>query len=86
MSRTQRHLASVNETYFQHWLRAAGFGVRMVGGGLACIAHATFPAWFEHTGSHTIRRLHESMVTHRVVNARSSAADLNADLKANPTA
>ena len=68
MSKTQLHLASVNATHFQHWVRAASFGARMVGSGLACIAHATFPALFEHTGSNTIRRLHESMVTHRVVN------------------
>ncbi|MEO8250189.1 MAG: DUF6356 family protein [Burkholderiales bacterium] len=59
---------SVNETYFQHLLRAAGFGWRMITSALACIAHATFPAAFEHTGSNTIRRLYESMVTHRVVN------------------
>ena len=59
------HLESVEETYFEHMGQAFGFGGRMLGAGLACIAHGILPNLFTTTGSRTIRSLHERMVTKR---------------------
>lgn len=59
------HPATVGETYAQHFQTAAGFAIRMIGGGLACLVHAIFPFLFESTGSSAIRSLHERMILHR---------------------
>lgn len=59
------HPASVGESYIEHLQHASGFGVRMIGGGLACLLHGLFPFWFEKTGSNQIRLLHDHMVTNR---------------------
>ena len=59
------HPASVNETYGQHFLAAAGFGLRMIWGGLVCLVHAVIPGAFCTKGSDVIRELHERMVTNR---------------------
>lgn len=59
------HPATVSETYAQHFHTATGFGVRMIGGGLACLVHAVFPFLFETTGSSAIRSLNERMILHR---------------------
>lgn len=60
-----QHPATVGETYAQHFQSAAGFSVRMIGAGLACLVHAVFPFLFERTGSTAIRNLHERMLLHR---------------------
>ncbi|MBV8687255.1 MAG: hypothetical protein JOZ90_01535 [Alphaproteobacteria bacterium] len=52
-----RHLREVDETYAEHFGHAAGFGLRMIGGGLACLVHAVCPWLFANTGSETVRRL-----------------------------
>jgi hypothetical protein len=59
------HPASVGESYTEHLLQAACFGMRMVFAGLACLIHAAFPFVFERTGSRAISELHERMVTRR---------------------
>jgi Family of unknown function (DUF6356) len=59
------HPATVGETYAQHFQTAAGFSMRMIAGGLACLVHAVFPFLFESTGSAAIRSLHERMIVHR---------------------
>lgn len=59
------HPASVGETYAEHLRHAAGFGARMVLGGLACIVHGLLPFVFVRTGSTQIRTLHDHMVTGR---------------------
>jgi hypothetical protein len=56
-----RHLEEVGESYGEHFATAGAFGLRMIGGGLACLVHAAFPFWFQHKGSETIRRLHGTM-------------------------
>jgi hypothetical protein len=56
------HPRSVGETYFQHLVAAAGFGLRMVAGGLACLVHAVLPFLFERTGSNCVAELHQRMV------------------------
>lgn len=66
------HPASVDETYWQHFAMALGFGLRMIGGGLACIAHAFIPGAFCTTGSESIRELHDRMVVNRQRRAEAS--------------
>src|ERR671912_945183 len=57
------HPATVGETYAQHLRVAAGFGLAMIGGGLACLVHALLPFAFVTRGSETVARLYERMVT-----------------------
>jgi hypothetical protein len=59
------HPNDVGETYGEHFGVAMGFGVAMIAGGLACAVHAVLPFLFTTTGSATIRRLHDRMVTNR---------------------
>ena len=59
------HPASVGETYFGHMFTAFHFGVLLLGAGVACMIHGILPFWFTHTGSSTIRRLHQEMVEFR---------------------
>ena len=51
------HPRSVGETYPEHFAVALGFGLRLIGAGLACLVHACVPAWFTRTGSTAVRRL-----------------------------
>lgn len=60
-----QHPASVGETYLQHLRTALSFGIRMLGGGTACLVHALLPFLFERTASRCIERLHDRMVMHR---------------------
>lgn len=53
-----RHPQEVGETYSEHFTAAAGFGMQMIGAGLAAFVHAVFPFLFVETGSRTLRRLH----------------------------
>jgi len=71
------HPESVGESYAEHLLVAAGFGVAMVAGGIACLVHALVPGLFVRTGSATIVRLHAAMVTHR--DRRRTAGVTSAD-------
>lgn len=59
------HPASVNENYWQHLVAAAGFGFRMVWGGIVCLVHAVIPGVCSTKGSDMICELHERMVTNR---------------------
>ncbi len=59
------HPASVGETYTEHMAMAAGFSIRMLAAGLACMVHAVLPFLFVKTGSTTIAGLHDRMVVHR---------------------
>lgn len=63
------HPASVDETYAQHLLTAASFGAKMIGAGLACMAHGLLPAVFETRGSDTVRALHERMAARAATRA-----------------
>lgn len=67
------HPNEVGETYAQHLGVATGFGVAMIGGGLACLVHGALPFLFTRTGSSVIARLHERMVTARRRGAAASA-------------
>jgi len=59
------HPAEVGESYFEHLLRAASFGARMMFAGGACLIHALLPFLFVKTGSLAIADLHTAMVTNR---------------------
>jgi hypothetical protein len=59
------HPASVGETYGQHLAMAAGFGLRMMLGGVACLVHGLLPFVFVKTGSRAIELLYERMVVSR---------------------
>ncbi|GAA4012965.1 hypothetical protein GCM10022280_08780 [Sphingomonas swuensis] len=59
------HPESVGESYGEHLLVASSFGASMIAGGIACLIHGLVPGLFMKTGSDTIRRLNQRMVTHR---------------------
>jgi len=59
------HPRSVGETYGEHLRVAAGFGLALVGAGIACLLHGLLPFLFVRTGSETVRRLHQRMVQGR---------------------
>jgi len=59
------HPATVGETYGQHLVSAAGFSLRMLGAGVACLIHALLPFLFVRTGSNTIAKLHDRMIVNR---------------------
>jgi hypothetical protein len=69
----REHPASVDETYGQHFAAAAGFGFRMIWGGIVCLVHAVIPGVCCTKGSDMIGELHERMVTNRRRLAESRA-------------
>ena len=62
------HPRSVGESYGEHFAVATGFGLRLIGAGLACLVHAWVPAWFTRSGSRAVRSLA------RELEARSGAS------------
>ena len=54
-------LRAMDEVPREHFVTAAGFGARMVGGGLACIVNAVIPALFVRTASDTVKSLYGRM-------------------------
>ena len=75
MSFLTDHLDEVGESYWEHMLRAAGFAVAMLVGGVACLVHALLPFLFVRTGSTRIRHLHEVMVESRLASGRMASDD-----------
>ncbi len=67
-----QHPTTVGEGYFEHMGQAFSFAGAMALGALACAAHGVFPFLCLKTGSTTIRRLHDRMVTHRVKPANAA--------------
>ncbi len=65
-----RHPSEVGESYGEHFRNASAFGLRMIGGGIACLVHAVLPFLFVQTGSRTMDALHRRM------NRRAIRADL----------
>jgi len=59
------HPRSVEENYFEHQSAALSFSAQLFAAAGACFVHAVIPGLFQHTGSTTIARLHERMVTKR---------------------
>ncbi|PTS83909.1 MULTISPECIES: DUF6356 family protein [unclassified Caulobacter] len=61
------HPDSVGETYGQHMGVAFGFGMTLIGAGLACLVHGLLPFAFERTGSDTVRGLNDRLSRRRAV-------------------
>ena len=59
------HPESVGESYFQHMGMAFSFSLTMLLSAFACLIHGVFPFLFVKTGSSTITRLYERMVSRR---------------------
>jgi hypothetical protein len=59
------HPESVGETYFQHMGMAFSFSLTMLLSAFAGLVHGVFPFLFVKTGSSTITRLYERMVSRR---------------------
>jgi len=55
------HPKEVGESYGKHFAHATWFGVRMIGGGLACFVHAVFPFLCVRTASGMMDRLHSKL-------------------------
>ncbi len=73
------HPASVDESYVEHAQVAAGFAVKLLYAGMACMVHAIIPGLCKTTGSRTIIDLHRTMVTNR---NRKHAAEMTYDVRA----
>jgi hypothetical protein len=73
-----KHPVSIGETYLEHALHSAQFGVAMLRGAGAAFIHAVFPALCTTTGSRIIGRLHNRMVLNRS-RLRSTSSDPTAD-------
>ncbi len=63
------HPNEVGESYGEHLTTAAGFGISMVAGGLACIVHSLVPGLCEMTASGIVRDLYNRMDARRPVPA-----------------
>jgi len=61
----REHPQEIGETYAEHLAAAGGFGLRMIGGGIACVVHAIVPGLFITTGSGTVKKLYDQMVAKR---------------------
>lgn len=59
------HLDRVGESWGRHWLYATRCGLRLIGLGLACLAHGLFPFLFTHTASDGVRRLYGELAARR---------------------
>jgi hypothetical protein len=59
------HPATVNESYWQHFASAMGFGFRMIWGGLVCMVHAVIPGVCCTKASEMIGELNDRMITNR---------------------
>jgi hypothetical protein len=60
-----QHPESVGESWIEHMGQAWSFGGLMIAAGLACLVHGLFPFLFVTTGSATVRKLFDRMVTNR---------------------
>ena len=70
MSFLTDHLDEVGESYREHMLKAVGFALTMIVGGIACLVHALLPFLFVRTGSTRIQHLHEVMVENRLASGQ----------------
>ncbi len=68
------HPRSVGESYVEHAQTALGFGLRMLGGGAACLVHAALPALFQRTASDTVKALYERMRARQPAFAQAAPA------------
>lgn len=55
------HPNSIGETYFQHFLKASIFGIKLIFIAVRVFIHAIFPFCFEYSTSDKIRELHTDL-------------------------
>ena len=55
--KSKQHLKAANESYTEHFLIAAKFGLLMIVYGLMAILHAIIPAYFQTSASNKIKEL-----------------------------
>jgi hypothetical protein len=76
------HPRSVDESYFEHFRFALGFGGTLVLAGLAAITHAFLPFLCETTASRTVKRLHARIAQRGRAPAASPDQAIETDLEA----
>jgi hypothetical protein len=69
------HPKSVNETYFEHFLHAMSFTIKLQMAAIACFIHALIPGFCVKTGSRLILELHHRMVAFRVANPKKKTSE-----------
>ena len=55
----KNHPNKIGETYFEHFLKACSFGIKLILIALRVFVHAIFPWCFEHSASDRISELHD---------------------------
>ena len=65
----KHHPNSVGETYFEHFLKAFGFGIKLMLISLRVFIHAIFPWCFENSASDRINKLNN------ILQSRKSSAN-----------
>ena len=53
------HPSKVGETYFEHFLKACSFGIKLLLIAVRVFVHAIFPWCFEHSASERVSKLHD---------------------------
>ena len=53
------HPNKVGETYFEHFLKACSFGIKLILIALRVFIHAIFPWCFEHSARDSVSKLHD---------------------------
>lgn len=69
----REHPRSLGMSWADHGVGAVAIGLRMIGGGLACIVHAAVPGLFTQTAGRTIISLHDHMVSRKAGAANPNA-------------
>lgn len=67
------HPRSLGMSWASHGAGAIAIGARMIGAGVACIAHALVPALFTETAGRTVVALHEHMTKRKAGAANPNA-------------
>lgn len=67
------HPRSLGMSWAEHGAGAIVIGTRMVGAGLACIAHAIIPGIFTETAGRTVMDLHDHMIKRKAGAANPNA-------------
>jgi len=55
------HPRSVDESYFEHFLFAGGFALRLLAAGVAALVHSVIPCLFEKTASQMIKQMYDKV-------------------------
>ena len=67
------HLNEVRETYFQHFLKAFNFGIKLIFIAARAFIHASLPWCYEHSVSEQISKLNDTLQARK----NSINSDLN---------